>query len=458
MVVSKRSMLIYSFMLAIIIIGACGAHLFNNSYIVIGIIICTSVLFLLSNSVNLLEYIICFTVFQNTLLFICAKGLNKETTQIIILIKELCIYIPATLFFIKSRLKNLELLDILTLTFLVYAIVNLFFFAPSILNGAFGLRQITVVYFCFYFGRFIKIDTDASFNRIFSLILFLTIIVCFIGLGLYLWPNTVWERLGYEMFYFNKTGSSSYSLESFYTWDLGFKVKRFISIFVDPLACAHFLGLAFTISFILKESIILRILITICLILGLSKGSLLLIIWMTFLLNYRKIKSKANRFVLILLCFALFGISLLLLTDYTNSLQINTSVGNHFKSFLYGLQNMSFTGYGLGTTGYNSKIMGATIIDSNFNESFFSVVIGQMGAIGLILFYSFLIILMYKMMKIYTKTKNKYILISLILVGCAMLESLVSASSISMLGTGLYFIIAGVCYSNVSQMYLSNHM
>lgn len=54
--------------------------------------------------------------------------------------------------------------------------------------------------------------------------------------------------------------------------------------------------------------------------------------------------------------------------------------------------------------------------------------------------------------KIYQKSKNKYVLVSVILLFEVMIESLFSASSISMLGSGLYFVLAGMC-SNLSDQY-----
>jgi O-antigen ligase len=107
------------------------------------------------------------------------------------------------------------------------------------------------------------------------------------------------------------------------------------------------------------------------------------------------------------------------------------------------MKNISLLGAGYGSTGYNAIMMGAEA-DTGFAESFFATCIGQIGILGTLLLYVFIIIIGIDLFKRYRNQSRECDLISLILIVSVTLESLFSASAISMLGTGLYFILAGI--------------
>lgn len=133
------------------------------------------------------------------------------------------------------------------------------------------------------------------------------------------------------------------------------------------------------------------------------------------------------------------------LSDYSSGLTQATSAGNHFNAFIYGIENATLLGKGLGTIGYNASIMGLDRYDTGYNESFFALCIGQLGIVGTILIYFFMFSCIFSNYMLYKQTKSKYVFISVILLFAIFIESLFSASSISMLGTGLYFILSGLC-------------
>jgi len=342
---------------------------------------------------------------------------------------------------------NMNKRDYLFVAFCIVAVLNLIS-ADSLGFAIVSLRQIMVIFMCYYFGKAIRIKNENSIKIVFDNILFYCFLVCILGILLYFFSDEIWVKMGFAEYWKNKTGGNTkYNFVNFYTYDLGVKLKRMVSIFADPLAYAHFIGIGFlTLFFAYKEKyLFFKIIIIISLIMVISKGSVVLLISAVFVLNYSKIKSKYGRNLFIVICI-LFGLILLSkLSDYSSGLTQATSAGNHFNAFMYGIENATLFGKGLGTTGYNASIMGLDEYDTGYNESFFALCIGQIGVVGTTLIYLFIFSCIFSNYISYKQTNNKYIFISVILLFAIFIESLFSASSISMLGTGLYFILAGLC-------------
>lgn len=173
----------------------------------------------------------------------------------------------------------------------------------------------------------------------------------------------------------------------------------------------------------------------------------MLIVSTILILNYSKINLRYLRYLFLITCIIFGLVAINILSIKVSSLSQSTSISNHFNAFIYGLTNATLLGNGLGTTGYNALIMGLENYDSNYNESFFALSIAQIGIVGVITIYGFLFICIKHNYKLYRITNNKYILVILILSIDLFLESFFSASSISMLGTGLYCVLNGISYS-----------
>lgn len=416
----------------------------------LGIMIVFSVFFVLGSTTVSLYYFTIITVFQNIILVVFAPYLNSTETVGIILTKEMVVYIVATVYFVQNRLIGLKKKDLLFICFVVLVATNVLI-SNSIKIGLAALRQIALIFFCYYYGKSIKSNPENSLKRYFDFILFCCVLVGIFGLFFLSFSDNVWLKIGFDKFWENKSdGQKAYSFVNFYTYDLGIRLKRIVSVFVEPLSCAHFLGIGFVTVFLThKKSCALKILILVCLVMVLSKSSLVLLLSVIFVLIYSKIKDKTLSKMFVSACVIGGFIILFILTNYSSGLTQNTAIGNHFNAFLYGMKNATLLGKGLGTTGYNASIMGLSDYDSGYNESFFSLCIGQLGLLGTSLIYIFLATCIYDNYTIYKATKNRYVLISVVLLLAVTIESLFSASSISMLGTGLYFVIAGLC-SNIS--------
>lgn len=419
----------------------------------IGIMLILLILCIFDQGLFSMEYFIVCTVLQNIILIICAPYINSRETLFIIIMKEMVVYSICIIYFVRYRLKNISLQDIAAIGFGIIAIINLLR-APSLRLASVALRQIVVVVTCYYFGKGIKQKSDSVIKNVIESIVFWGGIVCLAGFVLYFCSDQFWLKIGFGEYWENKTsGETSYNFVNCYTYDLGFRMKRLVSIFADPLSCAHFLGIGFVTLFVVHEReskfFILKIFFVVALAMGITKASLVLIASVVLILNYSKIRSNTLKRMFTFLCILIALGGMFLLTDYTSGLSQATSIGNHFNAFLYGIRNISILGNGLGTAGYNASIMGLTDYDSGYNESFFSLCSAQLGIIGTLFLYCFIVLGILHNFKIYQKTRNKYVLVSTILLFEVMTESIFSASSISMLGTGLYFALAGMC-SNLS--------
>ncbi len=443
MILRKNANLIIATGVVITINYIIGAIL-GSSIFLIGMMLFGLLLLSLKCDGDTLNYFMVCTVLQNFVLVICSSYMNGTETQLIILLKELIVYACGAIYFVKHRLTRVELTDCIFVLFIFYSLFNIAALSPSFGSGIIGFRQLLVIFMCFYFGRAIKLNSEEQISVILQYIVGAAIIISVVGFIIMLIPGNVWENIGYGKYWYNKTGTTNYSYINFYTWDFGKELKRFVSIFADPLACAHFLGIAFVIMFIqTKRRILQKLIVVLALIFGMSKASVVLIVCIIGVKNYSKIKSSFMRGIFIFLLACMGGLGIVYLSRYTSSLQRATSIGNHFSAFLYGINNISLLGSGYGSTGYNAIMMGAEV-NSKFGESFFATCIGQIGILGTSLLYFFIIIIGIDIFKRYRYYSRECDLISLILIVSVTLESLFSASAISMLGTGFYFILAGI--------------
>lgn len=439
-----RSFLIFFFVASIIILltkSVLGTGALIVGFMAIALLIC-----LYTMNIGVLRYFVICTVFQNIILVLTASSISSTETTLVIVMKELLVYSAVVVYFISGRIFKLEKRDYIFISFSIILLLNLMQ-ASSIRLAIVAMRQIMVVFSCFYFGKLIKLGKENNIEKIFNILLFYGVIVGILGIILYFCSDKVWLDMGFAEYWLNKTGgNTTYSFRNFYTFDLGTKLKRLVSTFAEPLSCSHFLGIGFVTAFLVgkRKNFVLKVFFTIVMMMGISKSSIVLVLSVILVLNYSKIKKSSSRVAFVIGCLLVGGAAMNVLSDYSSGLTQATSIGNHFNAFIYGIQNASFFGNGLGTTGYNASIMGLTEFDAGYNESFFALCIGQVGAVGTVLFYMFLISCFWTNFKTYKKTGNSYVLVSSVLMLELLIETLFSASSVSMLGTGLYCVLSGI--------------
>ncbi len=439
----------YIFIFAILTICVLASKSLDSG-IIMGLIMALFMfLSILKNNDFTFDFFLICTIFQNIILVLVASGVSSKDTTLIILMKELTIYICMIFSFIKRELINFDRKTCCFIAFLLLSVVEILR-GGNIKLAIISLRQIIIIFSCFYFGASLKIR---NIGKIYMNIVAGAVFVGVIGIVLYFFSDQNWINIGYDLFWANKTsGNSSFSFTNFYTYDFGFKLKRIVSTFVEPLSCSHFIGAGFVIAFFLiPKRYILKMFIALVLLMGFTKSSVVLFGCMIGVYIYTKIKKPSGKVVF----WALFVLTIALGFSYLviklNNLSYASSTSNHFYAFMYGVENATLLGNGLGTAGYNAYMMGLKDYNSAYNESFFSLCIAQIGIIGVVLIYVFCGLCIVNAYKMYIKYKDKYILISLILCIDVVVESLFSASSVSMLGTGLYLVLNGITYNRVRE-------
>ncbi len=354
-------------------------------------------------------------------------------------------------FWLKEKTRKVKRTDIILLLFLALSVTNVLFQSYSITIALSSLRQILLIFGCYYLGISARIKKDSEY-KIIDCLIFFAILASIFSLVFYSLNENDWSSLGYTKYWINKTGYQP-SYTSFYTFDFGFKLKRMVSFYADPLALAHNLGLALILLFhTSKKRYISKFIILVVFLLTFSKSSYLLLIFYFFSVLFFKTNSKTIRRIIVI-CAGIIGVGMLFILS--GKITDTSSSGKHLFSLLYGLRNISLFGKGIGNVGYNAGISGLVDYDTAYNERFFATCTGQVGLVGTILVYTFLIIMITRCINAYFVRKDNLAKAVAICLISITVESLVSASAISMIGTGSYFILAGIVsarQSNISNL------
>lgn len=389
------------------------------------------------------------TLFQNIYLILFSETMTSTDTQMMIIMKEIIIYVVgASIYSYRLMHKRRWCFDdILLVLLLVYLLAAFIMPGAPVKAKITALRQICIPPLCIMFGYSLSM-TKQKIDKYLTFYNSIMVMFCLIGLLIYVLPDDIWLDMNYETYYFKKNNMIyDGSFANFYSHDFGPRLKRFVSITADPVASSHILCLAvFFLLFSLKKKyLFLKIFLITCSVLCFSKTVLFYIVCTFVLLKYLNIKKKKWR--IIALCFIITALvcSVTVINIYLASLESATAAGNHLNSLLYGLTRDSLTGDGLGTAGYNVITTGGNVDDNaEATESFFAILISQIGILGTILFYGFLFTKIYRMVTIYKRHGGTYMLSVTCMLVCVTFESLTSGSSVTMLGTGLYFIMVGV--------------
>lgn len=397
--------------------------------------------------------------FQNIFLIFYSPSLSSIESQLFIIFKELIVYICTFQYILKQIILKTEknksinkICNILLVILFIMLIINIL--KPNAPLGAriTASRQIALMPLCYYFGKSLSIST-ISLKKFYLLLIRLTQILCICGLIIYILPDTFWRDINMFDYLKNKIGTTTLELPaSFYSYDLGYKMKRLVSFIAEPVATSHLIGLACISAFIcFKGKFFIKLLFIICALLCISKTLLFFSVCSIIIYIYAHIRNKKKRFFFLIMSILIAITSTIYLISHFSSMEQNTATGNHLLSFVYGINNATLTGNGVGTAGFNVAEMNDEF-DDGYTESFFAILVAQIGSIGTGAFYIFLFLKGICLIKEYRKNKNPYILnASIILLGVTF-ESFISASSISMLGTSLYFIIPGITERNIHNL------
>lgn len=454
---------IFAYMVCLII--CLVSILINLAWIACGVYICISLYFAFLNNEKTIIAFLVFSLFQNIILIVFSDFLSPVYNNIFSILKEFMLYLALIIGIINylkkehisgvlRKHKQLVLILSLLLTIVIY---NILFSDASFISILVVLRQLEIPFTGFFVGYFLFIKKD-DIRKIEKCVIYISLFLSIVGIIEMLLPdNFIWNVLDYGDYLRNKQNGTIVLYKgvtsNFYTWDLGFLMRRLVSITADPLATAHliFIGLAIMIfsnnslkeKKNIKKIIEFSVLLLGC-ILGFSKGTIvyLMISFAAFLYNAygHKIPNK----YLLSIVIALFT----LCTGVITALYVNadkpTAITNHIDGLLTGLGSARIFGNGIGTSGaVNSAITGAAIINS---ESYFGVMLNQIGIIGIILLCFLWVKLIINFIKYYITHKSMKNMLPIVLVLGLSIDMLLSESSVSVTGTGIYFILLGIIY------------
>lgn len=399
---------------------------------------------------RLIAYFLLCCAFQNIVCIIFSRYITSIDTTLILCVKEALVYIYVGCSLIKNAskiLKHTQPEYIFFFLFIVLSLASVVFTDSSIKVQVIGVRQLAIPFVCYLFGNNI-FETKEKYKKLIDFIIILSAIIAFAGIIIYIIPNTMWDKIGFQTFWNNKNNTSGvvFKYANFYTYDLNKlfgRIKRLVSFTADPLASVHIITLGLILSMFYKnKSYMLKVLLLIALILGVSKGAIVILFCAVVVTIYMKMNSVIGKRIINGGVLAGGGVFFIVMREYMNSLTKNTATGNHYSAFLNGIQDMTFFGKGLGTAGYSVGATGAQI-SSDYTESFFAVLSAQLGFVGIVVVYGFVIFAAWKAMRLYKASKdNKHIIAAICVVSIAV-ESLFSSSSVSMVGSGIYFVVAG---------------
>lgn len=426
---------------------------------------CAAIYFALKNDKYTILAFLIAVVLQNMVLIIFSDHLTPIYHIVLSAIKEGMIYLAVLFSFIKIIKKgetavffkkNLFVIVLLSLLVLIL-IKNIIISESNMISRIVALRQLILPFLFIAFGFFVNIRKEDVVKIKKYIIVFGILLAAFGVIEMLLPSNIIWKFLKYGDFLRNKQNGIVNLYEgvtrNFYTWDLGFLMRRLVSFTADPLATAHLIFLGLGICLCSKAEfykklgykywIIAAVLFAGCT-LGFSKGSFIYMAILFGGLIYDKFENKTARRVWIAVCIAaVFIAGGLIIYSYVNA-DRPTAIVNHLSGLLAGVKGSTLWGKGLGMAGaVNSAITGGPVYNS---ESFFGIALYQIGWYGALILAILWIGLLCSFFKQYGKEKNKNVLFCLFIMLGLTVDMLLSESSVSAMGTGIYFILIGVVY------------
>lgn len=413
--------------------------------------------YMLRRDSSTLLFFVCSIVTQNITLLIGANRYNSTLVTLYSLSKEILLYGCVAIIIVHSqRIKKKSLYFL----FFVLVIFGAFIFsdAPTYAKIV-SIRQFMLPFVCFFFGAILKIN-ESEIKTISKYIMIISLVVGAIGvLEVFVFQDEIWTMLPIARFQENK--GAVFELYNgvplnFYTFDyfaIVHKVlRRLVSTFTDPLMTGHFLFLGLVLTdLILKKGtkrIIIKLFFVMCSFLTLSKGVFLSFLCY-FALSIIKRYSYETIRNIIFMSVGLIVAGFIGVYEISTRFLSNSSILIHMNGFVKGITNGGIIGRGLGKAGVMVYIL-VNSDESIASESYIGVMASQIGLIGVMIFITFWMIVFFKLIRFGKQYTLCYV--SEILLISVLLESFFSESSIGIVGTGLYFIFAGISLKQGSKI------
>lgn len=399
-----------------------------------------------------LLFFVCSTIVQNIVLIVAANRFGSTWTTLFSLSKEIMLY--GCVLYSAIKMKKTPKYTLLWFLFIVVLMASFLFSDASTYSKFISVRQMLLPFICFYFGKGLYVKNN-EMKRIANVIIFASVIVGIIGiLELILFKNSIWQSLPMQQYQNNKGTTFQFYNGvplNYYTWDyyafFHKPVRRLVSLFGDPLITGHYLFLAFVLSESYIENKtkrrIIQLFLSVCSLLTLSKG-----IYVAYIIYFfmRLIKRATYRTIKHIFAYIAGGVVLgtAVVFDIASKYMSTSSILIHINGLINGIRSSGFLGNGLGKSGVLVQVL--TQADSRLTgESYIGVLVSQMGYIGLILFISFFVAIVFRLIKEYKRNEEMLIYNIATIILTILVESFFSESSIGIVGSGMYFILAGIC-------------
>ena len=429
--------------------------------IILFLIFSCSIYFALRHKSYLIYWFLFIVVIQNLILILFSNYISSIYCSLFSIIKEMMLYL--SLFFsVYNKKVKFKIKSKMHFTFLSILVVlilkNLFFTSASIISALLFCRFLFLPFVCLYVGKNLLVKKNET-KKILKNVLTFSIIIAFSSvIEYYCLGDEFWSTIGYTSYAINVKGNNASSIINgvtinFYTWDFSEKpLRRFVSIIADPLAASFivFLGanLIFTKCVNLKKkdcifnyNVIIFLFLFCCSVLFFSKAIFVMMLMTLILVIYfKKIIPKS-----IMKVIGILGIFIGAAYLYKNVINSNniTSTYNHLMGLVNGFSINNLFGKGLGTAGASVAMLSNAKVE--VGESFIGALFYQLGVVGTIAYIGLIMLHLNKLVFSYKKTKNNFCLFSCISLISIFICSIFSESAISLMGTGIYFILIGIC-------------
>ena len=385
-----------------------------------------------------LKFVTVALILQNIMSLFACNSLPGYVTSFIILYKEIILWgtVIWTLIIRQKIRKN----NFLVICFVFYLVLSMFRGNVDIYTKFVCFRQLMTPVILILYGRCLNISQDEKVDFL-KFIINMGVFQAIFGiveefiLGDKFWLalniSSLFKAKGFSRWVIAGMPGNYYSAD-FYSI-IGRSVRRLVGITTDPLLTAHFLAFCIVILLFLdvdkkNKKIFKIVLLSIATFLTLSKGAIL-IVAISFLY---KVWIKNRKVSIFLIVFAITGLVGIIQSNILRTVSI------HLAGLTTAAESISIIGGGIGTSGNLASLGGKS---TTSGESFFGMILGQLGIIGLLLF----IWMIKRMTKLLFAEKNKIYVYAIIAYIIAItIEAIVSESAINFVGSGVAFIALGI--------------
>lgn len=385
-----------------------------------------------------LKFVTVALTLQNIMSLFACNSLPGYVVSFIILYKEIILWgtVIWTLIIRQKIRKN----NFSAICFVFYLVLSMFRGNVDIYTKFVCFRQLMTPVILILYGRCLNISQDEKVDFL-KFIINMGVFQAIFGiveefiLGDKFWLalniSSLFKAKGFSRWVIAGMPGNYYSAD-FYSI-IGRSVRRLVGITTDPLLTAHFLAFCIVILLFLdvdkkNEKIFKIVLLSIATFLTLSKGAIL-IVAISFLY---KVWIKNRKVAIFLIVFAITGLVGIIQSNILRTVSI------HLAGLTTAAESISIIGGGIGTSGNLASLGGKS---TTSGESFFGMILGQLGIIGLLLF----IWMIKRMTKLLFAEKNKIYVYAIIAYIIAItIEAIVSESAINFVGSGVAFIALGI--------------